>query len=164
MINNNNNNNNNDDNNNNNYNNNNNIIIATRPLVSPLDDVWGPSAKIPHWWTHPCCDLSSAWNLCGGVTKCRQLYSVHSLPCEQRLHFRCVSWRAKSRLCRQPFKSVGFFLFLTGLEDCASVAWVLRSQSELSQFFYSRETRAIWLQTWRLILLANRVTKFAHAR
>ena len=45
----------------------------------------------------------------------------------------------------------GFFLFLTGLEDCASVAWVLRSQSELSQFFCSRETRAIWRQTWRLI-------------
>ena len=24
-------------------------------------------------------------------------------PWEQRLHFRCVSWRAKSSLCRQPF-------------------------------------------------------------
>ena len=29
-----------------------------------------------------------------------------SVPCEQRLHFRCVSWRAKSSLCRKPFKSV----------------------------------------------------------
>ena len=26
-----------------------------------------------------------------------------SLPCEQRLHFRGMSWRAKSSLCRQPF-------------------------------------------------------------
>ena len=25
------------------------------------------------------------------------------LPCEQRLHFRGMSWRAKSSLCRQPF-------------------------------------------------------------
>ena len=37
-------------------------------------------------------------------------------------------------------------------------------RSELTQFFYSRETCAIWRQTWRLILLANRVTNFAHAR
>ena len=29
------------------------------------------------------------------------------IPCEQKkIHFRCVSWRAKSSLCRQPFKSV----------------------------------------------------------
>ena len=28
---------------------------------------------------------------------------VASLPCEQRLHFRGMSWRAKSSLCRQPF-------------------------------------------------------------
>ena len=25
------------------------------------------------------------------------------VPCEQRLHFRGMSWRAKSSLCRQPF-------------------------------------------------------------
>ena len=29
-----------------------------------------------------------------------------SVPCEQRLHLRCVSWRAKSSLCRQPFNSI----------------------------------------------------------
>ena len=40
----------------------------------------------------------------------------------------------------------------------------LRSRSELSHFFYSRKTRAIWQQTWRLIFLANRVRNFAHAR
>ena len=28
------------------------------------------------------------------------------VPCKQRLYFRCVSWRAKSSLCWQPFKSV----------------------------------------------------------
>ena len=28
------------------------------------------------------------------------------LPCEQRLHFCCLSWRAKSSLCWKPFKSV----------------------------------------------------------
>ena len=26
-----------------------------------------------------------------------------SLPCEQKLHFRGMSWRTKSSLCRQPF-------------------------------------------------------------
>ena len=133
---------NNNNNNNNNYNNNNNIIIALPPLVSPRDDVWGPSAKIPHWWTHLCCDLSSAWNLCGGVTKCRQLYSVHSLPCEQGLHFRCVSWRAKSSLCRQPFKSVGFFPVLNrfrGLRKCCvSLAWPIRV---VAIFLFPRNSR-----------------------
>ena len=40
-----------------------------------------------------------------------------------------------------------------------------RSELKLvNAIFYSRETRAIWRQTWRLILLANRVTNFAHAR
>ena len=29
--------------------------------------------------------------------------AVGKLPCEQRLHFRGMSWRAKSSLCRQPF-------------------------------------------------------------
>ena len=33
-------------------------------------------------------------------------YLLTKLPCEQRLHFRGMSWRAKSSLCRQPFKSV----------------------------------------------------------
>ena len=33
-------------------------------------------------------------------------YIALHIPCEQRLHFRCVSWHAKSSLCRQPFKSV----------------------------------------------------------
>ena len=28
------------------------------------------------------------------------------LPCEQRLHFRCVSCHGKSSLCQKPFKSV----------------------------------------------------------
>ena len=31
------------------------------------------------------------------------LGTMSLLPCEQRLHFRCVSWRAKSSLNRQPF-------------------------------------------------------------
>ena len=29
--------------------------------------------------------------------------AYRSLPCEQRLHFRNMRWRAKSSLCRQPF-------------------------------------------------------------
>ena len=36
---------------------------------------------------------------------CAQLSKV-CVPYEQRLHFRSVSWRTKSSLCRQPFKSV----------------------------------------------------------
>ena len=73
------------------------------------------------------------------------------LPCEQRLHFRCVSCHGKSSLCQKPFKSVqksgwinfknGFFLFLAGLNHCVNLAWVLCHRSELTQFFYSRKTR-----------------------
>ena len=54
------------------------------------------------------------------------------LPCEQRLHLRCVIWHAKSSLCRQPFKSVqeirkmGFFPVLERFrklrESCTSLA------------------------------------------
>ena len=40
-----------------------------------------------------------------GVTK-SLLNMWFSLPCEKRLHFRDMKWRAKSRLCLQPFKSV----------------------------------------------------------
>ena len=32
--------------------------------------------------------------------------SMLFVPCKQRLHSRGMSWRAKSSLCRQPFKSV----------------------------------------------------------
>ena len=95
------------------------------------------------------------------------------LSCEQRLHFRCVSWRAKSSLCRQPFKSVqkaeeinsktGFFLFLTSLEHCMSLPWVLPNRSEMLQLFYSCQTHAISQQTRRLISLAFHVTNFTHA-
>ena len=31
---------------------------------------------------------------------------TNGLPCKQRLLFHCVSWPAKSSLCRQPFKSI----------------------------------------------------------
>ena len=33
-------------------------------------------------------------------------YFTLYIPCEQRLHFCCVSWRTKSSFCLQPFKSV----------------------------------------------------------
>ena len=32
-----------------------------------------------------------------------------AVPCKQRLYFCCVSWHAKSSLCREPFKSVQKF-------------------------------------------------------
>ena len=129
--------------------------------------------KIIHCIFYACSVVKMMIMLCFKHFFC--INTVKFLPREQKLHFRCVSWRAKSILCRHPFKSVqkfgrinfkktGFFLFLTGLEHCVSLAWILRSRWELTQFFYSRETRAIWRQTWRLILLANRVTNFAHAR
>ena len=31
---------------------------------------------------------------------------IHYIPCKQRLHFRCVSWCAKSSFYQQPFKSI----------------------------------------------------------
>ena len=40
--------------------------------------------------------LSIIVSIQNSVFKCR-------LPCEQRLHFRGMSWCAKSSLCRQPF-------------------------------------------------------------
>ena len=63
-----------------------------------------------------------------------------NVPCEQRLHFRCVSWCAKSSLCRQLFKSVqksgrinlksGFFPVLDRCralrESRTSLAWQIR--------------------------------------
>ena len=41
-----------------------------------------------------------------GVTWLMKGGSTWALLCEQRLHFRCVSWLAKSSLCQQLFKSV----------------------------------------------------------
>ena len=41
------------------------------------------------------------------ITQCSSpkgwLLTSKLLPCDQRRHFRCVSWHAKSSLCRQPF-------------------------------------------------------------
>ena len=57
----------------------------------------------------------------------------------------------------------GFFSVLDQFRALHESCVVFRSRSELSQFFYSLETRAIWWQTWKLILLANHVAKFVHA-
>ena len=70
----------------------------------------------------------------------------------------------KVEIWMNKLKKTGFLLFLTGLEHYVSLGWILRSRSELSQFLYSCETRINLRKTWRLILLANRVTNFAHAR
>ena len=84
------------------------------------------------------------------TSECLKALSPEWFPCfvtlrAEAIHFRCMSWGAKSNLCRRPFKSVKksgrinkktvFFLFLTGLEHCVSLTWVLRSRSDLSQFF-----------------------------
>ena len=70
----------------------------------------------------------------------------------------------KVEIWMNKLKKTGFLLFMTGLEHYVSLGWILRSRSELSQFLYSCETRINLRKTWRLILLANRVTNFAHAR
>ena len=74
---------------------------------------------------------------------CKHFFCINTvelLPCEQRLHFRCVSWRAKSILCRHPFKSVqkfgrinlknGFFpvvdRFRALRESCVNLAQQMR--------------------------------------
>ena len=84
------------------------------------------------------------------TSECLKALSPEWFPCfvtlwAEAIHFRCMRWGAKSSLCRRPFKSVKksgrinkktvFFLFLTGLEHCVSLTWVLRSRSDLSQFF-----------------------------
>ena len=51
-----------------------------------------------------------------------------------------------------------FSLFLNGLEHCVSLALVLHSRSQLSQFFYFCKTCVILQQTWRLTVLANHLT------
>ena len=125
-------------------------------------------------WLNGLCTWYSITNPAFWLADVLILVTCQLIPCEQRLHFCCVSWCAKSGLCQQPFKSIqksgrinlknALFTVLDQLEHCVSLAWVLHSRSELLLFFYSRETRAIWRQTWQLILLANRVMNFAHAR
>ena len=122
------------------------------------------------WIVH----LISITNLVFWLADILILATCQLIPCKQRLHFRCVSQCTKSNLCRQPFKLIqksgrinlktGFFLFLTRLEHCVSLALVLCSRSELVIFFYSLKTRTIWRHTWRLILLVNRKINFAHAQ
>ena len=51
-----------------------------------------------------------------------------------------------------------FSLFLNGLEHCVSLALVLHSRSQLSQFFYFCKNCIILQQTWRLTVLANHLT------
>ena len=46
-----------------------------------------------------------------------------TVPCEQRLHFRCVSWRAKSSLCRQPFN------FLSCMREIRHAIEAIRKQN-----------------------------------
>ena len=48
-----------------------------------------------------CC--SNARELCILIAYNLGLKAKLPLPCERRLHFRGMSWRAKSSLCRQPF-------------------------------------------------------------
>ena len=62
-----------------------------------------------------------------------------SLPCEQRLHFRCASCRAKSILCRQPFKSVqksGWINLKKRALSC--LAWQIRV---VAIFLFRRNSR-----------------------
>ena len=40
---------------------------------------------------------------CEAITRNPRHRSYFTLPCEQKLHFRGMGWRAKSCLCRQPF-------------------------------------------------------------
>ena len=125
-------------------------------------------------WLNGLCTWYSITNPVFWLADILILATCQLIPCKQRLHFRCVSQCAKSSLCRQPFKLIqksgrinlktGFFLFLTRLEHCVSLALVLCSRSELVIFFYSLKTRTIWRHTWRLILLVNRKINFAHAQ
>ena len=73
-----------------------------------------------HWDSYPVqgFDKSPKTMLCqaahtclGQIRECPMRSTLNSLvdtivPCEQRLHFCCVSCWVKSSLCRQPFKSV----------------------------------------------------------
>ena len=63
------------------------IFFMTPPLVSLQNEDFWTSAEIPYWWH---------------VTYA-QVWVVLLVPCEQRLHFRWVSCRAKSSLCWQLF-------------------------------------------------------------
>ena len=88
------------------------------------------------------------------TSECLKALSPEWFPCSvtlrvEAVHFRCMSWGAKSSLCRRPFKSVKksgrinkkpvFFPILDRFralrESYVSLAWVLRSRSDLSQFF-----------------------------
>ena len=99
------------------------------------------------------------------------LKCCQKLPCEQSLHFRCVSCRAKSSLCWQPFKSVQKSgridwktWFLPVLDQFRALCESGVADQSCRNFFKSHKTCAIWRQTWWLILLANCMTHFMHAR
>ena len=79
------------------------------PLISPQNELWETcmstrvlSVVMRYMYHYP--DLGSASDWLCNMGNSNQL--TRSIPYEQRLHFRCVSWRAKSSLCQQPFKSV----------------------------------------------------------
>ena len=67
------------------------------------------------------------------------------LPCEQRLHFCCVSCHAKSSLCQKPFKSVqksgwinfknGFFPVLGRFKSLRESCMSLMSQVRVDTIF-----------------------------
>ena len=67
-----------------------------------------------------------------------------SVPSEQRLHFRCVSWRAKSSLFRQPFNSIQKWSgrinekneFFPVLDRFRALRKSCVADQKLSQFFY----------------------------
>ena len=58
-----------------------------------------------------------------------------NLPCEQRLHFRCLSWRAKSNLCRLPFQRnwTSFALRDIKFSHCHPTAWHFNWDVEYSK-------------------------------
>ena len=79
------------------------------PLISPQNEVWETcmstrALSVVMRYMYHYLDLGSGSDWLCNTGNSNQL--TRSIPCEQRLHFRCVSWRAKSSLCRQPFKSV----------------------------------------------------------
>ena len=98
----------------------------------------------------------------------RLKYILGQLPCEQRLHFRCVSWRAKSSHNRSnPSRNLDEWIkhgLFPVLDRLRALREACVGNQSCRNFFYYRETRAIWRQTWRLSLLANRRDEFRARR
>ena len=106
---------------------------------------------------------SLQWNLYSPLLKGNKIWSLKNVhlifvsftsiqvPCEQRLYFRCVSWRAKSSLCWQPFN------FLSCMREIPhAIRSKINRQVCCQMARVSREYKKLW-QLWSATQISGRI-------